>query len=227
VEMALQQNLSLVSSRLAADIARDNVSAVRGGHFPSLDLIASGYRVHTDADSTNSDGTPYGSSALDQDQRSIGIQLTFPLYSGGMVSSQVRQAVYQHRAAKERVERVARQTEHDARDAYLGVISEISHVKALRRAVESNTTALNATQTGYEAGTRTAVDVLESRRRWIQAKTDYSRSRYEYMINVLKLQQAAGILSEQSLGRLNGLLNDAPQPPQAPDPPAGPPTTGQ
>jgi len=208
VEMALQQNLSLVSSRLAADIARDNVSSVRGGHFPSLDLIASGYKVHTDGDSINSDGTPYGSSTLDQNQRSIGIQLTFPLYSGGMVSSQVRQAVYQHRAAKERVERVARQTEHDARDAYLGVISEISHVKALRRAVESNTTALKATQTGYEAGTRTAVDVLESRRRWIQAKTDYSRSRYDYMMNVLKLQQAAGILSEQSLNRLNALLKE-------------------
>ena len=103
---------------------------------------------------------------------------------------------------------MARQTEHDARDAYLGVISEINRVKALRRAVESNTTALNATQAGYEAGTRTAVDVLESRRRWIQAKTDYSRSRYDYMMNVLKLQEAAGILSEQSLNRLNTQLKE-------------------
>jgi len=208
VEMALQQNLSLVSSRLAADIARENVSASRGGHFPSLDLVASGYKVNSDGTSVNSDGTPYGNSAIDQRQRSIGIQLTFPLYSGGMVSSQVRQAVYQHRAAKERVERVARQTEHDARDSYLGVLSEISRVKALRRAVESNTTALNATEAGYEAGTRTAVDVVETRRLWIQARTDYSRSRYDYMINVLKLQQAAGILSEQSLNRLNTLLKE-------------------
>jgi outer membrane protein len=208
VEMALQQNLSLVSSRLAADIARENVSASRGGHFPSLDLVASRYKLNTDGTSINADGTPYGNSSVDQNQRSIGIQLTFPLYSGGMVSSQVRQAVYQHRAAKERVERVARQTEHDARDSYLGVLSEISRVKALRRAVESNTTALNATEAGYEAGTRTAVDVVESRRLWIQAQTDYSRSRYDYMINVLKLQQAAGILSEQSLNRLNTLLKE-------------------
>jgi len=208
VEMALQQNLSLVSSRLAADIARDNVSSARGGHYPSLDLVASGYKLNTDATSINTDGSLYGTQTLDQNQRTIGIQLTFPLYSGGMVSSQVRQAVYQHRAAKERLERVARQTEHDARDAYLGVISEINRVKALRRAVESNTTALNATQAGYEAGTRTAVDVLESRRRWIQAKTDYSRSRYDYMMNVLKLQEAAGILSEQSLNRLNTQLKE-------------------
>jgi outer membrane protein len=208
VEMALQQNLSLVSSRLAADIARENVSTARGGHFPSLDLVASRYKLTSDGSSVNADGTPYGNTALDQHQRSIGIQLTFPLYSGGMVSSQVRQAVYQHRAAKERVERVARQTEHDARDSYLGVLSEISRVKALRRALESNTTALNATEAGYEAGTRTAVDVVESRRLWIQAQTDYSRSRYDYMINVLKLQQAAGILSEQSLNRLNALLKE-------------------
>jgi outer membrane protein len=133
-----------------------------------------------------------------------------------MVSSQVRQAVYQQRAAKERLERVARQTEHDARDSYLGVLSEISRVKALHRALESNATALAATESGYQAGTRTAVDVLESRRLWIQAQTDYSRSRYDYMINMLKLQQAAGILSQQSLDRLDVLLKDQPRDHAAP-----------
>jgi outer membrane protein len=110
------------------------------------------------------------------------------------------------------VERVARQTEHDARDAYLGVVSEISHVRALRRALESNNVALKATESGYEAGTRTAVDVLSSRRQWVQAQTDYSRSRYDYMVNMVKLQQAAGILTEQSLTRLNTLLKDEPPP---------------
>jgi outer membrane protein len=214
VEMALQQNLSLVSSRLAADIARDNVSAARGGHLPSLDLVASRYRATSDGEWLNANGTPYGSTSVDQYQNIVGLQVTIPIYSGGMVASQVRQAVYQHRAAKERVERVARQTEHDARDAYLGVLSEISRVNALRRALESNATALNATESGYEAGTRTAVDVLESRRLWIQAQTDYSRSRYDYMINVLKLQQAAGTLSEQSLNRMNGLLKDSPPAPE-------------
>jgi outer membrane protein len=217
VEMALQQNLSLVSSRLAADIARENVSSARGGHFPTLDLVASRYKNSSGGDYVNANGTPYGSTSLDQYQNVIGLQFSIPIYSGGMVSSQVRQAVYLHRAAKERVERVARQTEHDARDAYLGVLSEISHVKALRRALESNSTALNATESGYEAGTRTAVDVLESRRLWIQARTDYSRSRYDYMINVIKLQQAAGILSEQTLAQLNALLKDeAPKPENPP-----------
>jgi len=221
VDMALQQNLALVSSRLAADIARDNISSARGGHFPSLDLVGSRYKMTTNGVDTFTDGTPAGGTTLDQYQRTIGLQLTFPIYAGGMVSSQVRQAVYQHRAAKERVERVARQTEHDARDSYLGVLSEISRVKALRRAVESNATSLRATESGYEAGTRTAVDVLQSRQLWVQAQTDYSRSRYDYMLNVLKLQLAAGILSQQSLERINSLLKDAPPPvvdPRAADP---------
>jgi outer membrane protein len=210
VEMALQQNLSLVSSRLAADIARDNISIARGGHYPSLDLVGSAGKITSNGINVFPDGSPAGGSTLDQNQRSIGIQLTFPLYSGGMVSSQVRQATYRHRAAKERLERTARQTEHDARDAYLGVLSEISRVKALRRAVESNATALRATESGYEAGTRTAVDVLQSRQQWVQSQTDYARSRYSYMLNVIKLQQAAGTLSEQSLTQVNALLKDEP-----------------
>ena len=88
---------------------------------------------------------------------------------------------------------------------------------ALRRALESNTVALKATESGYEAGTRTAVDVLSSRRQWIQAQTDYSRSRYDYMVNMVKLQQAAGILTEQSLNRLNALLRDEPPKPESPE----------
>jgi outer membrane protein len=223
VEMALQQNLSLVSSRLAADIARENVSAARGGHFPSLDLVGSHYKSTSNGVDTFTDGTSAGGTTLDQTQRTIGLQLTFPIYSGGMVSSQVRQAVYLHRASKERVERVARQTEHDARDSYLGVLSEISRVKALRRAVESNATSLRATESGYEAGTRTAVDVLQSRQLWVQAQTDYSRSRYDYMLNVLKLQLAAGTLSQQSLERINGLLTVTPPAPL--DPAITPPAT--
>ena len=222
VDMALRQNLSLVSSRLAADIALENASIARGGHYPSLDIVGSAGKLSNDGVDTFDDGSPAGGTTLSQRQRSIGLQLTFPIYSGGSVSSQVRQAVYQHRAAKERLERVARQTEHDARDAYLGVLSEVSRVKALRRAVQSNLVALRATESGYEAGTRTAVDVLQSRQQWVQAQTDYAHSRYDYMLDVIKLQQAAGMLSEQSLQRINVLLTDAPLPPLPTD---VPPTT--
>jgi outer membrane protein len=212
VQMALQQNLSLVSSRLATDIARENVSSAEGGHLPTLDLLGSRFKTQTNADSNYTNGSLAESTMLDQNSRSIGLQLSFPIYSGGSVSSQVRKAVYLHRAAKERLERVARETERDTRDAYLGVLSEISQVKALKRALESNAVALQATEAGYDAGTRTAVDVLQSRRLWVQALTNYSRSRYDYLINVIKLQQAAGTLSEQTLHHINGWLMDSATP---------------
>lgn len=214
VQMALRQNLALVSSRLAADIARENVSVAQGGHAPSVDIVASRFKNTSNGESLFPDGGPAGGTALDENARSISLQITFPLYSGGAVSSHVRQAVYLQRAAKERLERVARGTERATRDSYLGVLSEASRVKALRQAVDSNSVALEATEAGYEAGTRSAVDVLQARRAWVQARTNYARSRYDYLINVLKLQQAAGLLSEQSLSGVNALLRETP--PQAP-----------
>jgi outer membrane protein len=216
VQMALRQNLALVSSRLAADIARENVSAAQGGHAPTVDIVAGHFKNTSNGESLYPDGTSAGGTALDQTARSIGLQVTFPIYAGGAVASQVRQAVYLQRAAKERVERVARATERATRDSYLGVLSEASRVRALRQAVESNSIALESTEAGYGAGTRSAVDVLQSRREWVQARTDYARSRYDYLINLLKLQQAAGILSEQSLGSVNSGLKELP--PAAPAP---------
>jgi outer membrane protein len=224
VQKALEQNVTLLSNRLAADIARENIAAARSGYGPSVDLIASGGKHVSDGDIFYTAGGN-GTSAIDQDTRTLTLQVTVPLYSGGMTSSRVREAVYRHRASKERLERIARQTERDTRDAYLGVLSEISRVKALKQALDSNITALKATEAGYEAGTRTAVDVLESRRLLILAQTNYSRSRYDYMLNLLKLQLEAGVLSRQSLDSVNVWLKESP--PSAPQPaqPAPPQTS--
>ncbi|MEE8093831.1 MAG: TolC family protein, partial [Gammaproteobacteria bacterium] len=92
------------------------------------------------------------------------------------------------------------------RDAYLGVIAEVSRVRALDRAVESSETALQATEAGFEVGTRTTVDVLVSQNTLVRSRTNFARSRYDYMLNVLRLQQAAGSLSADSLDVVNGWL---------------------
>jgi outer membrane protein len=127
----------------------------------------------------------------------------------------VREAVYLHRAARERLERTARETERETRDAYLGVLSELSRVQALRQALESSRTALQATEAGYEVGTRTAVDVLDSRRRLAEAETNYARSRYDYLINVVRLKLAAGILKQDDVVEINQWLTaSAPAPAQ-------------
>jgi outer membrane protein len=221
VNKALEQNLALVSSRLAADIARGNISRARGGHVPSVDLVASGTKQNSHGNTVFTDPAGTGAEQSNVKDSAVSLQLNVPLYSGGAVSSQVRQAVYQHRAAKERLERVARQTERDTRDAYLGVLSEISRVAALKQALASSVTALKATEAGYDVGTRTAVEVLQGRQQLILAQSNYSRSKYDYIINLLRLQQAAGSLSKQNLEQVNAWL-EAPPPPSPPPPPALP-----
>ena len=131
-----------------------------------------------------------------------------PIFSSGATSSRVRQAQYRNTAARERLERTARETERLTRDAYLGVNSEVARVQSLRQAVESAQTALQATEAGYEVGTRTSVDVLEARRRLFDAQTNYARSRYDYLLNVLRLQLAAGTLDGKGLADINALLTE-------------------
>ena len=114
--------------------------------------------------------------------------------------------MYQHRATLETLERVARQTERQTRDAYLGVISEISRVRALSQAVQSSEIALQATEAGFQVGTRTTVDVLLSQNILARARTNFAHSRYDYILNVLSLQQAAGSLSVDDLDQINGWL---------------------
>ena len=211
VQRAMEQNLALASSRLAADIARDNVRAAFGGHLPTLDLVASTSNVDQQSPVTFNSGN-VGQRSSDTDDTSIALQLSVPIYSGGGTQARVRQSEYQWQAARERLTRVSRQTERQARDAYLGVISEISRVNALRQALESSQTALKATEAGYEVGTRTAVDVLESRRNLVQAQTNYSRSRYDYILNVLRLRLAEGTLDAALLEEVNGWLAEVPAP---------------
>ncbi|HLS81897.1 MAG TPA: TolC family outer membrane protein [Steroidobacter sp.] len=212
VDAALEQNLRVISARLATDIAKEDVRVARGGHFPAIDLVAS--RVDTDADGDQISRTVAGVTRSPADQTqvndSIGVQVTIPIYSGGAVSSRVRQRVYLHRAARERLERTQRETERAARDAYLGVLSEISRVRALRQALESSRTALEATEAGFEVGTRTTVDVLDARRLLFDAQTNYARSRYDYLLNVLQLQLAAGTLSREDLSNINSFLRERP-----------------
>jgi outer membrane protein len=87
-------------------------------------------------------------------------------------------------------------------------MSEMSRVQALQQAVESARVALQATEAGYEVGTRTTVDVLDGRRRLFDAETNYARSRYDYLINVLRLKLAAGILDPTEVADINGKLNE-------------------
>lgn len=209
VNRAMQGNLALEASRLAAEIAMDDIDSRRANRYPTLELVASHNEFDSESDQINQilPAPPQASSPEnDFSTTTIGIELRFPIYTGGFNTSRVREAVYLHRASKERAERIARQTERQTRDSYLGVLSEISRVNALKRAVESQQTALKATEAGLEVGTRTTVDVLISRQAYYNALTNYARSRYDYLLEVLRLKQAAGTLGEADLGDIEQWL---------------------
>ena len=204
VDLSLSQNLNLVASRIDEKLARDEISFRRNGHYPTLDLVASTSERTTDRTISSLLGSQ--TDSLTNPSDSIALQLSIPLFSGGGTSSRVREAVYLHRAAREQLQRVTRETERQARDAYLGVASEYSRVQALDQAVASSRTALEATEAGFEVGTRTIVDVLNSQFALFAAITNYEQSRYDYILNVLRLKQAAGTLQIQDLEEIDQFL---------------------
>jgi len=192
-EIANKQSLSLIAAEKAMQIAREQINLNRAGHYPTLDLVAS------QSYSSSDGGAFIGFTGRDQEETRIGLQLNLPIYQGGLVNSKTSQAAYQYNQAKELYERQRRSTENQTRSAYLNVLANISQVLAYEQALKSSRTALEATEAGYEVGTRTAVDVLNSRREVFRAERDYAKSRYAYILETLALRQAAGTLSDDAV----------------------------
>jgi len=193
-DTALNQNFTLLAAEFAAKAAQDEIKLQRSGHLPTLDVNAS-------HGLTDISGGSFG--ARETEDSAIGIRLNVPLYSGGGTNSRVREAMQLFEQAKENLEQQRRSTLRQSRDAYLSTTAAINRVKALNQAVISAQSALDATEAGLEVGTRTTVDVLNSRRELFRAQQNHARSRYDYILNTLRLKQAAGILSAADLEQIN------------------------
>jgi len=195
-ETALAQNLEIVAAHTATEIAVDEIRAQYAGHFPTLEISGSRGVI--------SQGGRFGQTEIDGGE--IGMRINVPLYSGGSVVSKTRQATQEHAAALERLERSRRAVQRATREAFLGIVSQIGSVKALRQAVVSSRTALDSTRAGFEVGTRTTVDVVAGERVLSQARRDYARARYDYVLNRLRLKQAAGTLTPADIVAANQWL---------------------
>jgi outer membrane protein len=191
-KLALEQNLNLVSTRYFVQQSRDVVDLQRSGNKPTLYFNTS--YSHNDSDSQTTDTTTYG------------VQFAMNLFNGGTTSANIQQAQYNLTRAMENLEKARRTTQQSVRSAYLGVLSAISQVKALQQAVVSSESRLKASEAGFEVGTRTTVDVLDARRELFNSQRQYARSRYDYILQLLKLRQAAGTLSTEDLNRVNNWL---------------------
>jgi outer membrane protein len=198
VEAAEQNNLLVQTKRASAEIANQEVERNRGGHHPTLDLVAS----YSDTGAT---GSTFG---VGNDTRAsvIGLQLNLPLYQGGGTSSRVREAVANQEKARQDLTLEVRQSALSTREAYLGVTSGAAQVRALEQALVSSQSSLDSTRLGLEVGVRTNVDVLNAQQQLFSAKRDLYKARYAYLVSRLKLKSAAGTLAEEDLQQVNQWL---------------------
>ncbi|EGU48825.1 outer membrane channel protein [Vibrio ichthyoenteri ATCC 700023] len=199
VEDAQKTNLSLLSSRIKQDIAKENIANASSGHLPTLGL-SGGYTL-TDIDSDM--------NSTDSDNLNLGLQLDVPLYTGGAVTSATKQAEFGYVAASQDLEATYRSVVKDVRAFNNNISASIGALRAYEQTVISAESALEATEAGFDVGTRTIVDVLDSTRRLYDANKSLSNARYDYILSVLQLRQAVGTLSEQDILDVNAGLKPA------------------
>ena len=199
VEQALGSNLGLLSAKAALKAANENRRIARADRKPTIDLIAS----YQDSSIDNDLGSDY-----DNDDTRLSVQLNMPLYTGGRTSAVIEQAEADYATAQNNLLLQKRLVAQEANIAYLNVGAGIGQVNALKQALISTTAALEATEAGFDVGTRTSVDVLNSLRETYRSRRDYASARYDYLINTLRLKQAAGLLNGQDLVGINLWLNN-------------------
>ena len=201
--VARDNNYDLAVARVNAKLAGFDVDIARAAHYPTLSLVGQYSDVEQIRDQR-------GSSIGDQTQElhgpSVGLQVNVPIFSGFAVRSQVRQAQSVEEQRKAELLGAERSVSRQTRDAYLAVLTGSARVRALKQAVVSNQTALQASETGLEVGTRTTVDVLNAQSLLFSAQRDYARARYDYLVSILTLKSAAGRLTEADLAEIDQLL---------------------
>jgi outer membrane protein len=195
LKTAADNNLNIRVAQANADAASQDVDAAWAGHYPTL---------HAFGQKQISETT--GFNEFESDLTAVGLELNVPLFAGGSTQAAVSAARGTRDQRVAELEGRKRETERSTRNAYQGVIAGVSRVKALQQAVVSNTTALEASEVGLEVGARTAVDVLNAQRELYRAQRDYSRSRYDYLLNILRLKNAAGQLLPKDLNEIDTLL---------------------
>lgn len=199
---AENRNLTLLQARLSQDLAREQIRQAQDGHLPTLNLTASTGVSNTSYSGSKSAQNP----DVDAGQNKVGLSFSLPLYQGGQVSSQVKQAQYNFVGASEQLESAHRNVVQTVRSSFNNVNASISSINAYKQAVVSAQSSLDAMEAGYSVGTRTIVDVLDATTTLYNAKQQLSSARYQYLINQLNIKQALGTLNEQDLQMLNSAL---------------------
>ena len=198
VEIAEQQNPQIKIQQQALQLANQEIENAQAGHYPTVDAVASF------SDTSASGGT--NGIGSDLQNLTVGVKMELPLYQGGAISSKVREAVSNRQKAQDDLELARRTADLQTRQAFLNVSSAVAQVRAYEQALVSSQSSLDSTSLGYEVGVRTSVDVLNAQQQLYSAKRDLLQSRYDWMLSIIKLKAAAGVLTDNDIAETNSLL---------------------
>ena len=199
VNTAQASNLRILYANEQLTAAKKNIRARRSERLPTVDgIVNKSHQVTGGRNFFGSDTTDF---------TSFGLQLNVPIYNGGITRSRVKQAAAQADQAKELLNNRRLTVIRDTRNLYRAVATDVVRVQARLKAIRSSASALEAVETGYEVGTRNVVDVLQAQQRLFASQFDYADSRYNYIINLMSLKQAAGTLETADLLELNNFTD--------------------
>ena len=198
VQFSLANNFTLKATQLAQQAANATATASKAQHLPKI-TISTDYRRTAAQTEANLNGET-------SEQTSVNLNLTMPISAGGLTSSQARQSYFKAKAAKHDFIAPKRITIQAARSTHQQVMTNIARVKARTQATKSAESALQATQAGYEVGTRNIIDVLLAQRTVFQAKRNVASARYDYILSMMRLKQVAGQLSPKDIFDLSDWL---------------------
>jgi outer membrane protein len=200
VKAANDSSFTVAVARAGYEIARQEVERQRAGHLPTVDLSASYGNVH------NPIAAIPGVVGANTNSGTIGLTLSVPLFSGGLIQSRVREAVALRDRAAQDLESAQRTVAQSVRQQFLNVTSGIAQVRALEQALTSTQSQLDSTILGRDVGVRTSVDVLNAQQQVFQTRRDLQQARYNYLMNGLRLKAAAGLLSDTDVEEVNRAL---------------------
>jgi outer membrane protein len=200
VKAANDSSFTVAVAKAGYEIAKQEVDRQRAGHLPTVDLTAAWNNGY---DPTN--GVPSGPGSNTK-VGTIGLQLSVPIFAGGLTQSRVREAVALRDKAEQDLETTQRTVAQTTRQLYLTVVAGIAGIRALEQALTSTQSQLDSTILGRDVGVRTSVDVLNAQQQVFQTRRDLQQVRYNFLLNTLRLKAAAGQLAEADVAEVNRAL---------------------
>ncbi len=195
LQIALKNSPEIKAQRMNSETAREEIAKQRAGHYPTLDLTADYGKANTELP-----------TSANSDSGSVGLEFNMPLYKGGAIKSATREAKHRFDESTQNFIQTKRSVDNKVRTYFLNVISDIKQINAAKQSLKSTRTALEASSAGFEAGTRTSIDVLNSRSELFAAKSTLAQARYKYLLDHMRLKDAAGVLKATDLQVLNTQL---------------------